>query len=172
MPSNYPSNYPYMPFRTPYEGIDPETVQDWRAPQSPRTKADGPQRVLRGERRGGVSVIPEVTRKDLSDPVPFRLNENFQLVAEQITQSQGYGKEVTIGPATRSYKGQVRLQAGAEVTGTLVLTPTTDAKGNYKPVSSPKLSIYADNTAAKAGGLVDGDWFRTAAGQLMVVYTP
>lgn len=32
-------------------------------------------------------------------------------------------------------------------------------------------TAYADNTAAKAGGLVDGDIYRTAAGIVMVVYT-
>ena len=33
------------------------------------------------------------------------------------------------------------------------------------------LPAYADNTAAKAGGLTDGDLYRTSAGVLMVVYT-
>lgn len=39
----------------------------------------------------------------------------------------------------------------------------------------PKLydaPIYADNTAALAGGLVAGDTYRTSSGQLMVVFTP
>ena len=31
-------------------------------------------------------------------------------------------------------------------------------------------SVYTDNTAAKAGGLVAGDVYRTATGQLMIVY--
>ena len=33
------------------------------------------------------------------------------------------------------------------------------------------LSIYANNAAAKAGGLIDGDVYRTGTGQLFVVYT-
>jgi hypothetical protein len=32
-------------------------------------------------------------------------------------------------------------------------------------------AVFADNTAAKAGGLVDGDIYRTATGQLMIVFT-
>ena len=31
--------------------------------------------------------------------------------------------------------------------------------------------VYADNTAAKAGGLVDGDIYRKSDGTLMIVYT-
>jgi len=33
------------------------------------------------------------------------------------------------------------------------------------------LSVYVDNTAAKAGGLTDGMLYRTSAGVVMVVYT-
>lgn len=33
------------------------------------------------------------------------------------------------------------------------------------------LAVYADNAAAKAGGLVDGQLYRTATGQVMVAYT-
>lgn len=34
-----------------------------------------------------------------------------------------------------------------------------------------RLPAYADNAAAKSGGLSDGDLYRTSAGALMVVYT-
>lgn len=34
-----------------------------------------------------------------------------------------------------------------------------------------QLPAYADNTAAKSGGLTDGKLYRTSAGVLMVVYT-
>jgi hypothetical protein len=34
-----------------------------------------------------------------------------------------------------------------------------------------QLPIYANNAAAKAGGLVDGQYYRTSTGAIMVVYT-
>ena len=37
-------------------------------------------------------------------------------------------------------------------------------------VQTSSLSVYVDNTAAKAGGLTTGNPYRTAAGQLMVVF--
>lgn len=43
--------------------------------------------------------------------------------------------------------------------------------GGYPVVSVGQLAIKADNAAAKASGYVDGDIYRTATGQLMVVYT-
>ena len=37
-------------------------------------------------------------------------------------------------------------------------------------IKNAGLPVFADNTAAMAGGLVAGDMYRTAAGILMVVY--
>ena len=34
-----------------------------------------------------------------------------------------------------------------------------------------ELPVYADNSAAKTGGLVDGDVYRTSTGELRIVYT-
>lgn len=34
-----------------------------------------------------------------------------------------------------------------------------------------QLPVYADNSAAKAGGLSDGDVYRTSTGDLKIVYT-
>lgn len=33
-------------------------------------------------------------------------------------------------------------------------------------------NVYADNAAAIAGGLSEGDFYRTATGEVFVVYTP
>lgn len=38
-----------------------------------------------------------------------------------------------------------------------------------KLIQNPDLPEYADNTAALAGGLVSGQFYRTAAGAVMVV---
>lgn len=40
------------------------------------------------------------------------------------------------------------------------------------PVVLPNLPVYADNTAALAGGLTAGRVYRTATGVVMIVYTP
>ncbi|MGL5512101.1 MAG: hypothetical protein ACRDBM_02530 [Sporomusa sp.] len=44
---------------------------------------------------------------------------------------------------------------------------TRDSKGNLR---QPGLPVYADNTAALAGGLVAGEQYRTSTGVLMVVF--
>jgi hypothetical protein len=56
--------------------------------------------------------------------------------------------------------------------GTLPASPniTLRADGNIN-AKGAVARVYADNTAAKAGGLVDGDVYRTATGQLMIVFT-
>lgn len=43
-------------------------------------------------------------------------------------------------------------------------------KGWFNQLNIGSLSVYADNAAAVSGGLVVGDVYRTAAGQLMIVY--
>ena len=56
--------------------------------------------------------------------------------------------------------------------GTLPASPniTLKADGNIN-AKGAVARVYADNTAAKAAGLVDGDIYRTATGQLMIVFT-
>jgi hypothetical protein len=56
--------------------------------------------------------------------------------------------------------------------GTIPASPniTLSADGNIN-AKGAVARVYADNTAAKAGGLVDGDIYRTATGQLMIVFT-
>jgi len=38
-------------------------------------------------------------------------------------------------------------------------------------INFPNVAVYADNAAAKTGGLVDGDVYRTSSGDLKIVYT-
>ena len=58
-------------------------------------------------------------------------------------------------------------------TGGITATSLMRTKFNNVVVSNFKYSIptYADNAAAKVGGLVDGDIYRTSTGIVMVVYT-
>lgn len=37
-------------------------------------------------------------------------------------------------------------------------------------IQNPNLPVYADNTAAVAGGLSEGEFYRTSTGTVMVVY--
>ena len=43
--------------------------------------------------------------------------------------------------------------------------------GVFETINLLNLPVYIDNTTAKAGGLSDGDVYRTATGDLKVVYT-
>lgn len=38
-------------------------------------------------------------------------------------------------------------------------------------IQNEDLPVYASNAAAKSGGLVDGEFYRTSTGAVMVVYT-
>ena len=71
-----------------------------------------------------------------------------------------------------AYKGS---SAEATLSDTIIISAgTTERARCYSSgiwnlgTSAP---VYADNTAAKAGGLVDGDLYRKADGTLMVVFT-
>lgn len=37
-------------------------------------------------------------------------------------------------------------------------------------IINPSLPVYADNAAASTGGLVEGEFYRTSTGTVMVVY--
>lgn len=37
-------------------------------------------------------------------------------------------------------------------------------------ITNPSLPVYADNAAAVAGGMVEGEFYRTSTGSVMVVY--
>jgi hypothetical protein len=43
--------------------------------------------------------------------------------------------------------------------------------GVFETINLLNTPVYADNATAKAGGLADGDVYRTSTGDLKVVYT-
>jgi len=64
--------------------------------------------------------------------------------------------------------------------GRLVFSTTADGDGAPTPrmrikstgiINIANTPVYADNAAAKTGGLVDGDVYRTSTGDLKIVYT-
>jgi len=48
----------------------------------------------------------------------------------------------------------------------------TELKANLDQFKVATMPIFADNAAALTGLLVAGDIYRTATGQLMIVFTP
>lgn len=98
------------------------------------------------------SQIGTIKRRDLEDESLFRLNTLFNFLAGQIAANIGI-----TGPVTFR----------AEVT-----VPSMQCNSGLSVSGQPNLSglrEYADNTAALAGGLIPGDIYKTAAGELMVV---
>lgn len=67
-----------------------------------------------------------------------------------------------------------RNDGSVSIGGALASAPAISLKadGNIQAAGLAAAGrVYADNTAAKAGGLVDGDFYRKADGTLMVTYT-
>lgn len=97
----------------------------------------------------GQFSFPTVTHEDLKDKTLFRLNRLFQLLAEQISKTQGAQGPVVfdIGPFT--FRGTVTF-------------------GDQ--VSASALQTFPNNAAASAAGLPPGALYRTATGFLMVVF--
>jgi len=67
-----------------------------------------------------------------------------------------------------------------DMPGRLVFSVTADGASspteamrikNTRVINFSNAPVYADNAAAKAGGLVDGDVYRTSTGDLKIVYT-
>lgn len=49
--------------------------------------------------------------------------------------------------------------------------PIVGSELNLEPNGADGLKVFADNAAAKTGGLKDGDVYRTSTGDLKIVYT-
>jgi hypothetical protein len=100
------------------------------------------------------------------------------------TEDLGY---IMFGDATHVNAAWIQAQrdggtwtAGSSYPGRLVFSVTADGASspteamrikNSRILNFANTPTYADNTAAKAGGLVDGDVYRKSDGTLMIVYT-
>jgi hypothetical protein len=91
---------------------------------------------------------------DLKEPTLSRLNRLFQLLASQIEQVQGKAGSFTFS-SEMAFSDGISVREGASVLG---------------GINASDLQVYANNAAALAGGLKAGDFYRTATGQVMVVY--
>jgi len=79
----------------------------------------------------------------------------------------GINPVVSIDPATNIFN--VAVLSVDPSFGASLPTFAVNAAGNINSRGAVA-RVYADNTAAKAGGLVDGDIYRTATGQLMIAF--
>jgi len=83
-----------------------------------------------------------------------------------------------IGAAIESWSDDT--WASGDYPGRLVFSTTADGASsptermrikNDGTINFSNVAVYADNAAAKTGGLVDGDVYRTSTGDLKIVYT-
>lgn len=115
----------------------------------------------------GDGALAFLTRDNLSgEKEKMRLDH-----AGVLTLGDGTTNAVTLDPGStgsplvRDSLGRVLVGTSTAVAGSAALLQATTT------INLAGVAVYADNTAAKAGGLVDGDVYRTATGQLMIVYT-
>lgn len=96
----------------------------------------------------------------------------------EINFSGSDGSNFTVAASIR---GEVDGTPGAnDMPGRLVFSVTADGASspteamrikNTRVINFSNAPVYADNAAAKTGGLVDGDVYRTSTGDLKIVYT-
>ena len=112
-----------------------------------------------------------INRQDVEKPdtLAFRLNLLFRRTFDQVSKLIGVSGPCRMGAGPYTFTGlvthekQVEFQEGAKIAG------ATDRLGNHKVLMLEDLAEYANDAAAKLGGLVPGDLYRTATGQVMVV---
>ena len=77
---------------------------------------------------------------------------------------------VTIDPATGKVPTSLDPSGASGYSGFSGYSGAAGTSG-YSGALPNALSVYADNAAAKADGKVDGDFYRTATGAVMIVFT-
>jgi hypothetical protein len=101
--------------------------------------------------------LPVLTKEDLEEKEPYRLNELLRFLSEKLEEINGEHGSVTLGLGPYTHTGEVTfneaifLRKGARLENLEGL-------------------VYADNDAAKEAGLVSGDLYRKSTGEVMVVY--
>jgi len=120
---------------------------------------------IEGIKHGGeINIYRDLNKDDMrSDQAPFRINQNFRLLAGELAKTQGITGEMRMGSGPYSFAGDVSFDRNTSVSGTVTLS-------NRRPLIMDSLPIYADNAEALANGQGSGDVYRTLAGVLMVVY--
>lgn len=115
-------------------------------------------------------AIAEISERELKSGVPFRLNQILKTLAEELSKVQGFSGPFIFGAGPYTFQGAVTANGGVSITGVTVLTGASNRGGAYEVARIPNISTFANNAAAKAGGLTDGYIYRTANGDLKIVY--
>jgi hypothetical protein len=133
---------------------------------------------LRGTYAALLAEIDEINDNEICyaiDQDQYYQKEGAVLVQVGATKAQGVKADsavqpVDLGPAafSNSYQDLDDKPSVVEVGDNISLL--TNNVG-YVTGQAAAGRVYADNTAAKAGGLVDGDFYRKSDGTLMVVFT-
>jgi len=130
--------------------------------------------VSQGEIAGGQrkADIPQLTEQDVRpESLAFKINQVLQVLASQVAQVQGRSGPFRFEVGPLVFSGRVTFEGSAEFEQSVEMAGHSDATGNPIPVRyTLGLPVYANNDAAKAGGLLAGHLYRTAEGVVRIVY--
>jgi hypothetical protein len=92
--------------------------------------------------------LPQISKRDLDEGNPDKLNRVLQLIGKQLSITQGSQGPFSFSGHTITFQGNVNMG---------------------KNVNAAGLPQFETLQAAQSGGLKTGDLFRTSTGVLMVV---
>jgi hypothetical protein len=98
---------------------------------------------------------PEVTSKDLKEGNPWRINSTFKFILGKISLLTGSTGQMKFGKGPFDFQGPCTFEDTCEF-GTRF--------------SLRNIPQYTDNDAAKEAGAKPGTLYRTATGQVMIVF--
>lgn len=115
--------------------------------------------------------LPEITTKDVGSPdLIAKLNQAFRILSTAVLRLMGELGPTQWGEGQQTFKGEVKLLGDLGVAKRLTLNGESDRQGNMRPIwLANGLPEYANDAAAKTGGLIAGELYRTAAGAVMIV---
>jgi hypothetical protein len=115
--------------------------------------------------------IPQITTEDMKgEALVFKLNLVLQLIASQVAKAQGNNGPFSFGEGPLTFPDGTSVAGGLAVSKAIRVTGESDRNGNVNTVEFINgMPEYADDAAAKAGGLTRGRLYRTSAGAVMVV---
>ena len=140
------------------------------------TDADGAQVIIE---RDANAEFPHLSlRRNVSNGTDVKMM-SFLLAADDGESTDLYDNaNISLKVSTNPQAGDtsvaesVALQFTAP--GGIVFGTGSSERARVKSdgtINFSNVSTYVDNAAAKTGGLVDGDVYRTSTGQMMIVYT-
>ena len=119
--------------------------------------------------------LPEITKKDLAEERPFKLNSTLAFLTEHLAAVQGAQGPFVFGVGPYTFRGVVTLSEEANFDSTANFNSTSNFALEASFDALPRIgaladAVYSNNNAAKAGGLTAGQLYRTSNGDVKVVY--